>query len=86
MKSTKPGTTTSNIEVTNVSTHGFWILLEDKEYFMPFSSFPWFRLAKLDELFNIELMNKNHLYWPSLDVDLTLDIIENPDNYPLVYK
>lgn len=86
MKSKKHGTTTSEIEVTNVSTHGFWILLADKEYFMPFSSFPWFKHARLDELFNVELLNNNHLHWPALDVDLTLDIIENPDKYPLVFK
>lgn len=86
MKSMKPGTTTSNIEVTNISTHGFWILVNEKEYFLSFSSFPWFRQAKIDELIDVELVSENHLSWSSLDIDLTLDIIENPDKYPLVYK
>ena len=26
-----PGTVTSSIEVTHVSTHGFWLLLDDEE-------------------------------------------------------
>ena len=86
MKSTKHGTGTSDIEVTNISLHGFWILIDDKELFLPFVNFPWFRKAKLDDLFNVELLNKNHLFWPSLDVDLTLDIIENPEKYPMVFK
>lgn len=86
MKSMKPGTTTSNIEVTNISIHGFWILVYEKEYFLPFTSFPWFKQAKIDELVDVELVSENHVYWPSLDIDLTLDIIENPDKYPLVYK
>jgi hypothetical protein len=72
--------------VTNVSLHGFWILIDDKEVFLPFVSFPWFKKAKLDDLFNVELLNRNHLFWPSLDVDLTLDIIENPEKYPMIYK
>ena len=57
MKSQKHGTGTSEIEVSNVSPFGFWILLNEKEYFLPFSSFPWFKQAKLDELFNVELIN-----------------------------
>jgi hypothetical protein len=86
MKSLKHGTGTSEIEVSNVSPYGFWILLNEKEYFLPFTSFPWFRHAKLDELFNVELLNDHHLFWPALDVDLTLDIIDNPGKFPLVYK
>jgi hypothetical protein len=86
MKSEKHGTTTSEIEVTNISLHGFWILVKEKEYFLPFTSFPWFRQAKVDDILNVELFKNQHLFWPSLDIDLTIDIIENPDNYPLVYK
>ena len=86
MKSAKPGTNTSEIEVTNISSHGFWILVNEKEFFLSFISFPWFRQAKLDELFNVELLNNSHLFWPSLDIDLTLDIVENPDKFPLACK
>jgi hypothetical protein len=86
MKSAKPGTNTSEIEVTNISSHGFWILVNEKEFFLSFISFSWFRQAKLDELFNVELLNNSHLFWPSLDIDLTLDIVENPNKFPLVYK
>ena len=86
MKSDSPGTNTSEIEVTNISLRGFWILVKEKEYFLPFTSFPWFRQAKLDDILNVELFKNCHLYWPTLDIDLTLDIIENPDKYPLVFK
>lgn len=24
-----------------------------------------------------------HLYWPDIDVDLSVDIIKNPDRFPL---
>jgi hypothetical protein len=28
------------VEVTNISRHGFWILLDDRELFLPFEEFP----------------------------------------------
>jgi hypothetical protein len=60
--------------------------LNEKEYFLPFSSFPWFRQAKLEELFNVEVINNNHVFWPAIDIDLSLDIIDDPDKFPLIYK
>ncbi|HEV7672421.1 MAG TPA: hypothetical protein VGS22_28210 [Thermoanaerobaculia bacterium] len=32
------------VEVTNVSKHGFWIFLDDEEMFLPFVEFPWFEV------------------------------------------
>ncbi|HAL44605.1 MAG: hypothetical protein A2Y12_18145 [Planctomycetes bacterium GWF2_42_9] len=72
------------LEVTNISQHGFWILLSGKEYFLPFEKFPWFKKATVADLTNIKLLHKTHLYWPALDVDLSVDIIENPEKYKLI--
>ncbi|PKL49636.1 MAG: DUF2442 domain-containing protein [Planctomycetes bacterium HGW-Planctomycetes-1] len=73
-------------EVVNISQHGFWILFNGKEYFLPFEKFPWFRKASIADLTNIQLLHKTHLYWPSLDVDLSISIIESPEKYKLVAK
>ena len=86
MKSLEHGKSTSALEVTNISQHGFWILLAGTEYFLPFEKFPWFREAKTSEILNVELHHERHLHWPNLDVDLSLDIIQNPDRYPLISK
>jgi hypothetical protein len=80
------GTVTSPVEVTNVSPHGFWLLLKSRELFVPFSDFPWFRNAPIGDVVNVELPSPHHLYWPSLDVDLELDSIEHPERYPLVSR
>ena len=45
---------------------------------------PWFRRAALEQVFRVELLHGEHLYWPDLDVDLDLDRIEHPERYPLV--
>ena len=50
---------------------------------MPFDEFPWFKNAPVESVLNLERRSENHLYWPGLDVDLTIDSIENPSKYPL---
>ena len=84
MKSGNIGIGTSGAEILNVSPHGFWILVGEKEYFLDFDHFPWFRRATLEQLFAVELLHGEHLYWADLDVDLDIDRIEHPEKYPLV--
>jgi hypothetical protein len=85
-KSSGRGASTSEIEVTNIDRFGFWVLLADKEYFLPFSEFPWFRNATLDQILKVELIHSDHLYWPELDIDLHLDSLSNPESFPLIYR
>ena len=86
MKSLKNGKNTLKAEITNISEHGFWILLAKKEYFLPFEKYPWFKDAKISSIVNVKIFHNHHLYWPDLDVDLTTEILENPQNFPLTYK
>jgi len=72
--------------VTNVSPHGLWVLVGEREYFLPFSAYPWFSDAKVSELLAVELIHGRHLRWPSLDVDIEVESLEYPDKYPLVYQ
>ncbi len=83
MKSDSIGTGTSGVEVLNVSPHGFWLMVGQREYFLDFDYFPWFRRATLEQLFQAELLHEEHLYWPALDVDLDLNRIQHPERYPL---
>jgi hypothetical protein len=46
----------------------------------------WYEKAKLHGFFHVQQLNRNHLFWPSLDVDLTPDMIEHPEKYPLVSR
>lgn len=71
------------VEVTNISQHGFWVLVDDRELFLPFDQFPWFKAAAVQAIHNVERPQPQHLYWPDLDVDLTIDSIEHPERYPL---
>ena len=86
MRSGQRGRRTSVVEVTNVSPHGLWLLLGDRELFLPFNKFPWFREAPIAKLVRVELPSPDHLYWPGLDVDLAVESIEPPERFPLVSK
>ena len=84
MTSAALGTPTSELEVTNVSPHGLWLLLRDEELFLPFADFPWFKDAPVRKLFHVEILSPNHLYWPELDIDLSVDSIRHPERFPLM--
>lgn len=86
MKSLKHGKNTLKPEITNISRHGFWILIKGKEHFLPFENFPWFKNTGKAQLKKVELLHKTHLYWPKLDVDLSVSIIEHPEKYKLIAK
>ena len=81
-----PGSVTSAAEVTNISKHGFWILVDDQEHFLPFEEFPWFRGATVQAILNLERPAPTHLCWPDLDVDLSLDSVAHPERYPQTAK
>ena len=80
------GTVTLDAEITNISRHCFWILLGDEELAVPFSEFPWFAKATIEQLSNVARPTEDHLYWPDLDVDLAVESIRNPAAFPLVSK
>jgi hypothetical protein len=84
MKSAAPGPSTFPAEVTNVTPHGFWLFVGERELFVPFKDFPWFREASVREITNVQLPSPHHLYWPELDIDLAVESLEHPERYPLV--
>ena len=86
MKSAMHGTAISEVEVTNVSRNGFWLLVRDEELFLPFEQFPWFRDAPIRKIVNVELPSPPHLYWPDLDIDLAVESIRNPGKFPLTSR
>ena len=86
MKSSTLGTSTSDVEVTNISAHGLWLLIRGGEHFLSYEEFPWFKDAAVGDILNVKLQHRTHLHWPKLDVDLSLKSIQSPAAYPLVAK
>ena len=57
---------TSDVEVTNVSRHGIWLLCRDRELFLSFEDFPWFKDAPIAQILHMEEPSPNHYYWSDL--------------------
>jgi len=85
VKSLKPGKSTS-IKVEGITPWGIWLLLKEKEYFLDFDEFPYFKEQKIKDVQNVQLLHEDHLYWPELDIDLEIDNLINPEKYPLKSK
>lgn len=81
-----PGSVTSEAEVTNISRHGFWMLLGDEELLLSFEQFPWFKRASVEQIVNVERPTPDHLYWPDLDIDLSVTSIRQPTDFPLMSR
>jgi hypothetical protein len=86
MKSSVRGKSTSEAEVTNIDTFGFWLLVRGKEYFLPYDEYPWFRDARVRDILNVTLAGEGHLHWPALDVDLSVEALEHPESFPLTAR
>ena len=86
MKSGRHGKNISKVELSNVSAHGFWLLIGSREYFLSFKNFPWFADATIQALAKVELASSHHLRWPDLDIDIAVESIEHPERYPLLSR
>ena len=85
MKSLKHGKNIL-VSVENITPFGIWIFVKEKEYFLSYKDYPYFKDQTLSSIQNVQLLHGYHLYWPELDVDLEIDNLENPQKYPLKSK
>ena len=83
MSLSAPGQNISEVEVTNISVHGVWLLARDKELFMSYEDFHWFKDQPVKSILHVEEPSPGHFYWPDIDVDLTTEIIEHPEQFPV---
>lgn len=73
-------------EVTNIGEDGFWMLYDNKEYFISFEDYPVFRDATVKDIYSMKVITPGQLRWECLDCDIEIRALKNPYEYPLVYK
>ena len=86
MISNLPGISISHSPVTNIDLHGFWLLVDDTEYFVPFADYPVFAKATIEQIFAVQRLSPTQFYWPDLDADIELEALEHPEHYPLEWS
>ncbi|MEJ2682145.1 MAG: DUF2442 domain-containing protein [Gammaproteobacteria bacterium] len=86
MSSLAHGNNTSEVEVTNISAHGIWLFAGNEEMFLSYNDFPWFKDKTVNDIIDVEEQSPGHFYWAKIDVDLTKEMIEHPERFPLKSK
>jgi hypothetical protein len=73
-------------EITTIDQQGFWLRCRREELYLPFAMFPWFEHATVAQLCRVECFGDTCLYWPGLDLELSVDSIRlsmaNPQRNP----
>ena len=86
MTSFRPGESTFQAEVTSIVAVGFWLLADDREYFVPFADYPAFREATVAQIVNVEQPGPGQLHWADLDIDIELAGLDEPERFPLQFR
>jgi hypothetical protein len=86
MKSETHGKRISRASVKRITRTGIRVEVDGNSYFLRYAQFPWFRGANPQAVREVQLLGPDHLQWPVLDIDLSLESIRNPERYPLVSR
>ena len=73
----------SSLEVARISRHGIGLMVEDREYFLDYENYPWFKGATVAQILDVSWEGLDVIRWPQLDVDLSEAILQNLAQYPL---
>ena len=62
MKSGALGKNTSGVEISNISSHGIWLFSGNKEFFLSYDEFPWFKDVAISRILNVEEPMPGHFF------------------------
>jgi hypothetical protein len=65
----------SRADITSIDSQGFWLHCNREELYLPFAMYPWFEHATVAQLCRVECFGDTCLYWPRLDLELSVDTI-----------
>jgi hypothetical protein len=57
-----------------------------QDFFLSYNRIPWMREASIKSVLNVQMIGRNAIEWPDLDVDLEIDSLRHPERYPLLIK
>lgn len=86
MNSSKHGKNTLKCRITSINELGMWLIIQDKEYFVPFKFYPEFKKAPLNLILSVKLISPTQLRWEKLDYDIEITALSKPDQYPLHFS
>lgn len=73
-------------EVKFISADGMLLDVNGKSYFASFSNFPYLYDLPVSEAYNVEYLGDGDIRWEKADIDLNVEILENPSAYPKIMQ
>ena len=67
-------TVCSHAEVTMINARGILLYVKEKEYYLPYDRFPWFKDAKVSDVLAVSMPDSESLRWEAMDIDLELEV------------
>ena len=74
------------VRILELSSHGFWVDLGNERLYAGFADFPWFAGASAEQIGDVQRPSVDHLYWPALNVDLSVASLRDPQAFPMVAR
>ena len=72
------------VEVVEIDESGLRLDLGTESLWLSYADFPWFADQPAELVRAVERPAPEHLYWPALDIDLSLASIRDPSTFPLI--
>jgi ribosomal protein S1 len=76
----------TSAKVQVIVSDGIVLDISGNTYFLSYTANPWFKNAKVSDVFDVEPISDVGVRWKNLDVDLAIDSFINPQKYPLIAK
>lgn len=74
----------AEVRILDASARGFWVDLGNEKLYAAYVDFPWFAGATLAQIEDVQRPSSDHLYWPALDIDLSVASLRDPAAFPLI--
>ena len=75
-----------SVSVQAIVSDGIVLDISENSYFLSYTTNPWFKNAKISDVFDVEPISDVGVRWKNLDIDLAIDSFINPQKYPLIAK
>jgi len=82
----KQNTKPTSANVRSIMPDGIFLSVLGSDYYLSYDRLPWFKDAKISDIFNVEMYGTDGIRWDALDVELEIDSLKYPERYPLVIK
>ena len=76
----------TSVNVLMINSQGILLNVMGNDYFVSYNRLPWMKDASIRSVLNVQMAGVNAVEWPDLDVDLEINSLKHPEQYPLVMK